>query len=127
MTADDLRAIALSLPGASESSHMGHPDFRVRDKIFATLHPDGVTASFKVAGPDVDALVASDPKTFRAVWGGRYLAVDLRRVKPAALRAIATDSWRLLAPKTVKTPTKTPRKKTTTESKKAPGKPTKMR
>jgi hypothetical protein len=106
---------------------MGHPDFRVRDKIFATLHPDGVTASFKVAGPDLDALVASDPKTFRAVWGGRYLAVDLRRVKPAALRAIATDSWRLLAPKTVKTPTKTPRKKTTTESKKAPGKPTKMR
>jgi hypothetical protein len=30
MTADDFRNLALSLPEASESAHMGHPDFRVR-------------------------------------------------------------------------------------------------
>ena len=41
MTADDFRQIALSLPEASESAHMDHPDFRVRGKIFATLgYPD---------------------------------------------------------------------------------------
>lgn len=37
MTAEDFRRIALSLEGASESSHMGAPDFRVAGRIFATL------------------------------------------------------------------------------------------
>ena len=40
MTIDDFREIALSLPDAFESAHMGHPDFRVRGKIFATIWPD---------------------------------------------------------------------------------------
>jgi hypothetical protein len=37
MNIADFRRIALSLPGAEESSHMGQPDFRVDGKIFATL------------------------------------------------------------------------------------------
>ena len=37
MNANDFRRIALSLPGAEESSHMGSPDFRVGGRIFATL------------------------------------------------------------------------------------------
>jgi len=37
MNAEDFRRIALSLPGAEESSHMGAPDFRVGGRIFATL------------------------------------------------------------------------------------------
>jgi hypothetical protein len=37
MDAEDFRRIALSLPGAEESSHMGAPDFRVGGRIFATL------------------------------------------------------------------------------------------
>jgi hypothetical protein len=37
MTPNDFRRIALSLPGAEESSHMGAADFRVGGRIFATL------------------------------------------------------------------------------------------
>jgi hypothetical protein len=37
MNVEDFRRIALSLPGAEESSHMGQPDFRVDGRIFATL------------------------------------------------------------------------------------------
>jgi hypothetical protein len=41
MTPDAFRRLALSLPEAAEIGHMGHPDFRVRGKIFATLgYPD---------------------------------------------------------------------------------------
>jgi hypothetical protein len=40
MTAAKFRSLALSLPEISESAHMGHPDFRVGGKIFATLGPD---------------------------------------------------------------------------------------
>ena len=34
---DTYRRLALALPGAVESSHMGAPDFRINDRIFATL------------------------------------------------------------------------------------------
>jgi hypothetical protein len=36
---DRFRAIALAMPDATESAHMGHPDFRVGGKIFASLQP----------------------------------------------------------------------------------------
>jgi hypothetical protein len=39
MTAEEFRKMALSLPETSEAAHMGHPDFRVGGKIFATLSP----------------------------------------------------------------------------------------
>ena len=37
MTANEFRSLALTLPGAVESAHMGHPDFRIDGRIFATL------------------------------------------------------------------------------------------
>ncbi|MGH7752138.1 MAG: MmcQ/YjbR family DNA-binding protein [Gemmatimonadales bacterium] len=37
MTVTEFRRFALSLPAATASAHMGHPDFRVGGKIFATL------------------------------------------------------------------------------------------
>jgi hypothetical protein len=37
MTANEFRRLALSLPKVAEAAHMGHPDFRVAGKIFATL------------------------------------------------------------------------------------------
>ena len=42
MNAGRFRRLALALPEATERSHMGHPDFRVGGKIFATLGwPEG--------------------------------------------------------------------------------------
>ena len=38
MGPDDFRRMALAMDGASEGAHMGHPDFRVNNRIFATLH-----------------------------------------------------------------------------------------
>lgn len=40
VTAEEFRSIALSLPETLQDEHMGHPDFRVRGKIFATLGPE---------------------------------------------------------------------------------------
>ena len=41
MRANDLRRIALGMQEAVEGAHMGHPDFRVDNRIFATLHHTG--------------------------------------------------------------------------------------
>lgn len=38
MTAQRFRRIALALDGAVEGAHMGHPDFRINNRIFASLH-----------------------------------------------------------------------------------------
>jgi hypothetical protein len=91
-SSDDVRRIALALPDAVEGSHMGHPDFRVRGRIFASLPRDGLTASLKISGADLDALVAADPGTYRAVWGGRWLSVTLSTVRHDALAALIADA-----------------------------------
>ena len=54
MTADKFRSLALSLPEVCESAHLGHPDFRVGGKIFATLGPDEVWGMVKL-NPDEQA------------------------------------------------------------------------
>lgn len=40
ISAEDFRRIALGMKDAVESAHMGHPDFRLEGKIFATIHSD---------------------------------------------------------------------------------------
>jgi hypothetical protein len=40
LTVDGYRRIALGLDGVIEKSHMGHPDFRVNGRIFATIQTD---------------------------------------------------------------------------------------
>lgn len=73
ITPDDFRRIALELPGASESAHMGHPDFRVRGKIFATLqYPDANWGMVKLSIEDQHAFVQTHPDAFTPVngaWG----------------------------------------------------------
>ena len=50
MTDDDFRDLALGLDGVVEGAHMGHPDFRVNNRIFAAcaspdVSPKGRTRS----------------------------------------------------------------------------------
>ena len=40
LTDADFRRLALGMNDVVESAHMGHPDFRVQGRIFATLHGD---------------------------------------------------------------------------------------
>ncbi len=99
MTAQQYRALALALPEATESAHMGHPDFRVGGKIFATLNADATEGAVKCAPASLDALVRSDARTFRNAWGGRWLGIDLARADEATVHALLDDAWRMVAPK----------------------------
>ncbi len=81
MTSNDFRRLALELPGASESSHMGHPDFRINGKIFATLHyPDENWAMVKLPLEHQDNFMQIQPKVFVPVKG----AWDVRAVRTYA-------------------------------------------
>jgi len=71
MDADDFRRIALSLPGAEESSHMAQPDFRVGGRIFATLAAQHLGYGNLMLTPEQQAdFVAEMPDVFIPVAGG---------------------------------------------------------
>jgi len=71
MNASDFRRIALSLPGAEESSHMGQPDFRVGGRIFATLAAQKQGYGNLMLTPEhQEAFVSEAPELFVPVAGG---------------------------------------------------------
>jgi YjbR len=70
MTADDFRNLALSFPDAYEHAHMGHPDFRVNNKIFASLGPKEAWGMAKLTPEQQTLFVDKDPAAFEPVKGG---------------------------------------------------------
>lgn len=100
VTIPAFRAMALSLPEAEEREHMGHPDFRVRDKIFASLQPSMRLVSLKVDKELQAGLIEAEPTKFTRVWGNTaWTGVHLDHIEPGELRALIVGSWRLVAPK----------------------------
>ena len=98
MTSDDFRRLALSMPEAVEQSHMGHPDFRVRGKIFATLaYPDGTTGMVKLNPEQQYDVLRGHPETFVAVngaWGRQGATyVQLERADRAAVEGAMRSAW----------------------------------
>lgn len=71
MTPAGFRKIALSLQGAVESAHGGHPDFRAGGKVFATMgYPDAAHAMVKLTPDQQRLLCDAEPAIFVPVKGG---------------------------------------------------------
>jgi len=109
MTPNQFRKMALSLPEAVESQHMGHPDFRVGGKIFATLgYPDQKWGMVKLPPEQQARLYEASPEVFipvPGVWGRRGATrVQLKAVKAVALRKALDAAWQHVAPKTLRKP-----------------------
>jgi len=89
------RRLALQLPGAIESSHMNHPDFRLNDRIFATLSAQekgyGV---LKLTIEQQQAFIAEMPTAFQPVQGGwgrmGMTFIDLKADKATIEGALTT-------------------------------------
>ena len=65
------RRLALKLPGAVESSHMNHPDFRLNNRIFATLSAqDRGFGVLKLTPDQQQSFIAERPNAFSPVHGG---------------------------------------------------------
>jgi hypothetical protein len=104
LTPEGFRRLALSLPEAAEVGHMGHPDFRVGGKIFATLgYPDGGWGMVKLTPEQQEAFVSAEPEVFVPVkggWGRRgATTVCLRPAKARSLRVALTVAWENVAPR----------------------------
>ncbi|MBA8889047.1 hypothetical protein FHW12_003283 [Dokdonella fugitiva] len=99
--ADDFRRLALALPGAVEGAHMGHADFRVRKKIFATLGaPDAQWGMVKLAPEQQELFIRVDAAFTRAkgAWGRQGCTlVRLDAVRADVLHDALTAAWRNIA------------------------------
>jgi len=103
MTSNEFRKMALQLPDAVESSHIGHPDFRVGGKIFATLgYPDAGVGMVKLTPDEQELFVQIEPEGFQPVKGGwgRHGATNilLKSAKKSTVREALLAAWRIRAP-----------------------------
>lgn len=74
MKASRFRELALERPDVSEGSHMGHADFRVRGKIFASLSEDESSGVVNLSLELQESFVERFPEQFAPVdgaWGMR--------------------------------------------------------
>ena len=104
-SADDFRRLALAFAGAEERAHMGHPDFRVGGKIFATLHGAGKGTGAVMLLPEQQELaMEAEPDSFRpaaGAWGrGGATVVSLANVSDEWLARVLDWAWAKRAPKT---------------------------
>ena len=108
MTEAQFRKIALSLPETFEKSHVGHPDFRVKDgKIFATLgYPKEGFGVLILTGDQQGELIGRYPEIFEPVkgaWGKRgSTQVTLRAARPDVIESAMKRAWRNAAPAKLK-------------------------
>lgn len=72
MTAAHFRRIALALEGAIEGAHMGHPDFRIAGRIFASLHTNNRFGMVNLTPDQQQELIRTHPDAFTpesGAWG----------------------------------------------------------
>jgi hypothetical protein len=91
-------ASLLAFPGAVESSHMGHPDFRVQGKIFARLrYPDESWGMVKLSPDEQQTFIEAQPEVFlpvKGAWGGQGSTnVRLEAVDASALSHALGIAW----------------------------------
>ena len=83
---EELRRLALALPGTTVEDHHGMDSYRVAGKIFATV-PDRGHVRVMAGESEIRAAVADDSTSFEPFWWGRRLAcvvVDLGRGVPTS-------------------------------------------
>lgn len=80
---------------------MGHPDFRVGGRIFATIHPDRQFGMVKLTPDQQETLVRENPGTFapeNGAWGRQGCTrVRLDAVDEETLGEAMTLAWQNLA------------------------------
>jgi hypothetical protein len=103
MTADAFRKLSLLFPETVESAHMGHPDFRVGGKIFATLGEGEDRGMAKLNAEQQAWFLTNASESFEpaaGAWGERGATIILLQSADETLvRRALNAAWRNTAPK----------------------------
>ena len=105
MTADDVRAIALELPRASEALVSDRVKYRVGRLVFLALSRDETMMGFAFPKEERRALVDAEPETFLMPLPSderyNWVRVRLAAIDHEQLYEIVVDAWRMCVPKKV--------------------------
>ena len=97
--------MALTLPETIEKSHVGHPDFRVGGKIFATLGGKDGYAMAKLRPEQQEMFLRSEAGVFEpasGAWGrGGATMIRLADADESFVRQALLAAWKNTAPKPV--------------------------
>ncbi len=90
--------MALTFPEAAERGHFDVADFRVRNRIFATLRAADGRAVLKLSPDEQQLVMATSPRMFEPVngsWGLKgWTRVVLDRADPETVRHAMGMAWR---------------------------------
>ena len=116
LSPEQFRRIALGMQDAVERAHMGHPDFRVNGKIFATLYPDGERGMVTLTPDQQQELMRADPAMFvpaSGAWGRQgCTTVRLEAADESTVGEAMTLAWQHAAAQPVARRSKAPRSRT---------------
>ena len=122
MREKDFRRIALGMEGAVEGAHMGHPDFRVNNRIFATLHDDRAFGMVSLTPAQQEQFMRAQPEAFApesGAWGrAGCTRVTLASVQEETLGEAMTLAWQNTVNKGPSKPTRKRSAKTVRRAKK---------
>jgi len=97
MTPNDFRRIAIAHQDATEGAHMGHPDFRIRGRIFATIHSDARHGMVKLTPDQQERFIHDYSDTFApesGAWGrAGCTRVMIETVADEVLGEAMTLAW----------------------------------
>ena len=98
ITPAQIKKLALAFPEAVESSHFDVKDFRVKKKIFATIHPSGKTGVLlRLDSDQRSALAENKPGVY--TLRGTALQVTFAKVSVSEYKQLLEQAWRGTAPK----------------------------
>jgi hypothetical protein len=99
---EDVRRLALALPGVTGKPSYGTPGFRVGDRLFARIHQDGgVLVLWTAEIVEKESLIASEPDVFFTTPhydGYPHVLVRLDRIDETRLAELLAMAWRARAP-----------------------------
>ena len=97
-TEDDVRELALALPGTIEKPSYGMPGFRVRDRLFARIREEGVLVLWRESLEEKEFFIEGDPEKFFTTphYGGHpHVLVRLEAVDREELTELLAESFRI--------------------------------
>ena len=102
ITIEQARKAALSLPETEEKPHFDLTSFRVKNKIFATIHADKNYVMVKLSLIDQSVFCSYSKEVIFPVpggWGRKGATfIDLKKVKRSMLIDALTTAWKTVAP-----------------------------
>ena len=101
MTYDDVRKIALELPGVEEATSYGTAALKVKGKLFVRLKEDGETIVLRSDDVERSYLMHAHPKIFFITDHYRdypWVLVRLKSVRKTMLEELIEGAWERTAP-----------------------------